>query len=49
MGFQCLIGMFDVVVCIDMGKKESWGKKGKKKKFDGEERENDNDKKLIFK
>jgi hypothetical protein len=43
-----------VAVCVELGKKESWGKKEKKKKKkkkngDGEERENGNGKKLIFK
>ena len=40
--------MFDVAVCVELRKKESWGKK-EKKKTDGEERENGNGKKLIFK
>ena len=41
--------MFDVAVCVELRKKESWGKKEKKKKTDEEERENGNGKKLIFK
>ena len=51
-GFLVVVGLFGfsvadfVVVCIELGKKESWGKK---KKTDGEERENGNGKKLIFK
>jgi hypothetical protein len=33
-----------VVVCVEMGKKESWGKT--EKKIDEEERENGNSKKI---
>jgi hypothetical protein len=33
-----------VAVCVELGKKESWGKK--KKKTDGEVRENGNGKKI---
>ncbi len=29
LGFRWLIGMFDVAVCVELGKKESWGKKKK--------------------
>ena len=29
LGFRWLIGMFDVAVCVELRKKESWGKKKK--------------------
>ena len=33
LSFWWLIGMFDVAVCVELRKKESWGKKEKKKKL----------------